>query len=280
MLHALLINNLNDTPRAPRIAYDDEVVSTALGYVGHFIFMLSKYMGVPLRYPSIPVHHALSFVIMFKAIPSNLIDRFVPSRRVCSSLFCTTYRFPLFCKSAGQPPFEAACMLLNKNIEHVTRLLCSTHVCITSHSMCVCVSLVIECTSRKLAENLHREHSILSRIYCYYSMLNARANSERVPMLRHSLPTPTTTITLSHKCHVSLALLVLSSCIMHLTATARHGLLSLLGPVVAQDFLKNRSIADAAQIRIHAHMPARGCTYTRVGQSADHESSRIRSDRP
>jgi len=78
--------------------HDEEEISTALGYCGHLVLMLSKYLLVPLRYR-----------IIYKGSRSDICDDVVQSFS----------QFPLFFKNADERRFQCGCILLNKNIEHM-----------------------------------------------------------------------------------------------------------------------------------------------------------------
>jgi len=84
-------------PNVQLASFDEETVSTALGYVAHLVFLVAKYLDVPLRYR-----------IVYRASRSLICDdvqHFV--------------QFPLFYSKVDQKHFECAVMLLNKNIQHL-----------------------------------------------------------------------------------------------------------------------------------------------------------------
>jgi hypothetical protein len=85
-------------PNANLINYEEEQISTALGYCGHLVLMLSKYLQVPLRYR-----------IIYRASRSDICDDVVQSFS----------QFPLFFRNADERRFQCGCILLNKNIEHM-----------------------------------------------------------------------------------------------------------------------------------------------------------------
>ncbi len=76
----------------------DEQSSTALGYCGHLVLMLSKYLGVPLRYR-----------IIYRSSRSD----------ICDDVVQAASQFPLYLKGSDERRFQCGCILLNKNIEHM-----------------------------------------------------------------------------------------------------------------------------------------------------------------
>lgn len=85
-------------PTTQLTAYDEEQISTALGYVAHFVLLLSKYLNIPLRYR-----------IIYRGSRSTICDD-----------TASYTQFPLYFKSVEDKRFELAFFFLNKNIEHVT----------------------------------------------------------------------------------------------------------------------------------------------------------------
>ncbi|CAG8780711.1 7986_t:CDS:10, partial [Dentiscutata erythropus] len=80
---------------------DEEQVATALGFTCHLIHMLAYYLGVPLRFPMIPMSS--------KSIIRDPVSSSLPSSR----------QFPLYSKGTDRFRFEYAVFLLNKNIEQL-----------------------------------------------------------------------------------------------------------------------------------------------------------------
>jgi len=80
---------------------DDEQVAIALGFTCHLINMLAYYLGVPLRFPMIPMS---SRSTIRDPITASLGD---------------SRQFPLYAKGADRYRFEYAVFLLNKNIEQL-----------------------------------------------------------------------------------------------------------------------------------------------------------------
>jgi len=85
-------------PNAQLSGMDDEQISTALGYVTHVVFMLSKILCIPMRYK-----------LVYRASRSA----------VCDEVQSSFAQFPLFSKGVEERRFECALILLNKNIEHL-----------------------------------------------------------------------------------------------------------------------------------------------------------------
>eukprot|EP01135_Chromosphaera_perkinsii_P006185 Nk52_evm2s442 gene=Nk52_evmTU2s442 len=96
--YSFSIRNL-PLPRTNFSECKDEDVSSALGYVCHFIFLIAKYRGVPLRYPV----------------------RAMGSRSVIYDFISTHHNpgFPLFIKGVERARFEYGLFLLNKDIEQL-----------------------------------------------------------------------------------------------------------------------------------------------------------------
>ena len=80
----------------------EEQIATALGYVAHLVFMISKYLEIPLRYRLI--HHA-SRSFVRDAISSASGGRGM--------------NYPLFWKGGRREDFERAVSLLKQNIEQL-----------------------------------------------------------------------------------------------------------------------------------------------------------------
>ena len=82
---------------------EDEQLSTALGYVSHLVFMISKYLRVPLRY-----------AIFHNASRSCLHDC-----SASSGAASTTVEYPLYKKGVEREKFQNALYLLKKDIEQL-----------------------------------------------------------------------------------------------------------------------------------------------------------------
>jgi len=80
--------------------YDEATVSAALGYVAHMIYLLSFYLGTPLRYPVKPMG-SRSFV------------------RDDISVIQGARTFPLWMKGTIYYRFEYAVFLVNKNVQQL-----------------------------------------------------------------------------------------------------------------------------------------------------------------
>jgi hypothetical protein len=85
-------------------SYDEEVISTALGYVAHMVFLLAKYVPVKLRYK-----------IIFQGSRSMICDEYNFARQKNSE----DATFPLYYRNVDEKRFEFACVLLNKNIDQL-----------------------------------------------------------------------------------------------------------------------------------------------------------------
>eukprot|EP00054_Salpingoeca_dolichothecata_P029465 m.232352 g.232352 ORF g.232352 m.232352 type:complete len:470 (-) comp26484_c0_seq2:30-1439(-) len=81
---------------------DDDAVATALGYVCHLVFMVAKYLTVPLRYPLKPM--------CSKSTVLDGISSHIPEK---------DKEFPLFPKVKEKYNFEYGVFLLNKNIQQL-----------------------------------------------------------------------------------------------------------------------------------------------------------------
>mmetsp|Transcript_14494 Transcript_14494/g.20202 ORF Transcript_14494/g.20202 Transcript_14494/m.20202 type:complete len:506 (+) Transcript_14494:142-1659(+) len=86
-------------PNSDFTGCDEEHIATALGYVGHLVYMLSKYLRVPLRYPITP-----------------MCSRSVIRDDVSSQ---ATNKFPLYSRGVDRTRFEYAVFLLNKDVEQL-----------------------------------------------------------------------------------------------------------------------------------------------------------------
>eukprot|EP01126_Amoeba_proteus_P031592 TRINITY_DN3096_c0_g1_i4.p1 TRINITY_DN3096_c0_g1~~TRINITY_DN3096_c0_g1_i4.p1 ORF type:complete len:399 (+),score=85.31 TRINITY_DN3096_c0_g1_i4:803-1999(+) len=76
---------------------NEDQIAAALGYVCHFLFMLAKYLDVPLRYPLIP-----------KCSHSSITDPITNKGQ-----------YPLYSRGVASDRFQYAVFLLNKNIEQL-----------------------------------------------------------------------------------------------------------------------------------------------------------------
>eukprot|EP01132_Coremiostelium_polycephalum_P001978 gene1978-2435_t len=94
----LTINGL-PLPNSDFTGYDEEQIATALGYVCHILFLASKYLDLPLRYPMTPMA-SRSFI-------KDEISHHSSSK------------FPLYSKGVEKRIFDYAVFLLNKNLEQL-----------------------------------------------------------------------------------------------------------------------------------------------------------------
>ena len=81
-------------------SFEEEQVSTALGYVCHLMVLLAKYLEIPLRYRMI----------------------FRGSRSVICDDVTASSQFPLYFKNMEERRFELGVILLNKNIEQMLQV--------------------------------------------------------------------------------------------------------------------------------------------------------------
>jgi len=86
-------------------AKDDEVVSSALGYVTHLMLMLSKYLQIPLRYQ-----------LVYSASRSAVRDRVAPGRETPSP---TSNIYPLYRRGVDNARFVTAIEFLQANVRQV-----------------------------------------------------------------------------------------------------------------------------------------------------------------
>lgn len=91
-------------PKAATIAAmkgsDDERISSALGHLSHFVFMLAKYLEIPLRYR-----------VLLCASRSAVCDD-----------VASFSQFPLFFRNSEEKRFEHGCLLMQSNIEHLLNM--------------------------------------------------------------------------------------------------------------------------------------------------------------
>jgi len=86
-------------PNSDFTGCDEEQIATALGFVCHVAFMISKYLEVPLRYPMIPMCSR-------SVIRDDISQQASP-------------KFPLYSRGVDRTRFEYAVFLLNKNLEQL-----------------------------------------------------------------------------------------------------------------------------------------------------------------
>jgi len=86
-------------PNSDFSGYEEEQVSTALGFVCHAAFMISNYLEIPLRYTMIPMG-------------SRSVIRDDISQQVSP-------KFPLYSRGVDRTRFEYGVFLLNKNLEQM-----------------------------------------------------------------------------------------------------------------------------------------------------------------
>ncbi|EGG16123.1 hypothetical protein DFA_09795 [Cavenderia fasciculata] len=94
----LNINGL-PLPNSDFNGFDEENISTALGYVCHILHLASRYLDIPLRYPMTPMA-SRSFI-------KDEISHHSSSK------------FPLYSKGVEKRIFDYAVFLLNKNLEQL-----------------------------------------------------------------------------------------------------------------------------------------------------------------
>lgn len=123
----LLIRNLSLTSSSDETA-------AALGYIAHLVFLLSKYLNVPLRYPLTPKGScSVIFDLMISHkrpldVDLDTDDSFL--RGLLGRLVKQTNdglgldEFPLYLKGVDRSRFDYAVFLLNKNIEQVMNTIC------------------------------------------------------------------------------------------------------------------------------------------------------------
>uniref|UniRef100_A0A7S1XLF7 Uncharacterized protein n=1 Tax=Phaeomonas parva TaxID=124430 RepID=A0A7S1XLF7_9STRA len=84
------------------LSKDDEHVSSALGYTAHLVLMLSKYLGVPLRYQ-----------ILFYSSRSAIRDE------VRDGANASNNTYYLFRRGVERERFESAVLMLQKNCDQL-----------------------------------------------------------------------------------------------------------------------------------------------------------------
>jgi len=86
-------------PNSDFAGCDEEQIAVALGFVTHVVFMLSKYLEIPLRYPVLPMCSR-------SVIRDNISQQISP-------------KFPLYSRGVDKTRFEYGVFLLNKNLEQL-----------------------------------------------------------------------------------------------------------------------------------------------------------------
>jgi len=86
-------------PTSDFAGFDEERISTALGFVCHLVVMLAFYLDIPLRYPITPM-----------CSRSFIIDEILQHQ---------VEKFPLYSRGVDRTRFEYAFYLLNKNVEQL-----------------------------------------------------------------------------------------------------------------------------------------------------------------
>lgn len=89
-------------PNSDYSGYDEEQISTALGYVAHLTFMMSKYLEVPFRFPILPM-----------CSRSHIKDE------ISTSAPDKERTYPLYSKGKERLQFDYGVFLLNKNIQQL-----------------------------------------------------------------------------------------------------------------------------------------------------------------
>jgi hypothetical protein len=92
---------------------DEEQIATGLGLVSHVICMLSKYLEIPLRYPTIPM--CSRSIIRDDTSPNNSLK----FRSIMYHKDNEFFRYPLYSKGVDRTRFEYGVFLLNKDVEQV-----------------------------------------------------------------------------------------------------------------------------------------------------------------
>lgn len=119
-----LPNNFNNI----LTSFDEEQVSTALGYVCHLVLMLSKYLEVSQRtcplYVAASLHSCCcslspSLLLTVRQVPLRYRLLFRGSRSVVCDDVTASSQFPLYFKNMEERRFELGVILLNKNIEQI-----------------------------------------------------------------------------------------------------------------------------------------------------------------
>lgn len=113
-------DSIPPTIRGLRTAINSDYTShshehaAALGYIAHFLFILSHYLSIPLRYPVRPVSSNSYIFDPISNLPTSGEQREGPS-------YSTTQdrRYPLFWQRRGGARLQWAVFLLNKNIEQL-----------------------------------------------------------------------------------------------------------------------------------------------------------------
>eukprot|EP01137_Pigoraptor_chileana_P034808 Opistho-2@27904 len=93
-------------PNSDYSGHDEELIATALGHVCHLVFLIAKFIELPLRFPLVPMS-SRSFVSDPISLPPSV--------------------FPLYSKGADRMRFDNGVFLLNKNIEQLLNF-CGLHV--------------------------------------------------------------------------------------------------------------------------------------------------------
>lgn len=91
-----------DLPNTDFSGFDEEQVATALGYVAHLTFMMSKYLEVPFRFPILPM-----------CSRSHIKDEISTSTPDKERIY------PLYSKGKERAQFDYGVFLLNKNIQQL-----------------------------------------------------------------------------------------------------------------------------------------------------------------
>jgi len=86
-------------PNSDFTGCDEEQIATALGFICHVVYMVAKYLEVPLRYPMIPMCSR-------SIIRDDISQQSSP-------------KFPLYSRGVDRTRFEYAVFLLNKNVEQL-----------------------------------------------------------------------------------------------------------------------------------------------------------------
>ncbi|GES94096.1 UV radiation resistance protein [Rhizophagus clarus] len=127
-------------PNSVFIGCDDDQVATALGFACHLINMLAYYLGVPLRFPMIPMSSKSTICDPITAslgdsrqgYNTEYVTCRVPFKKLLNWIILSIVQleglftnnqlgalFPLYAKGTDRYRFEYAVFLLNKNIEQL-----------------------------------------------------------------------------------------------------------------------------------------------------------------
>lgn len=93
---------------------EDHEQAAALGYMAHFVFLLSLYLFIPLRYPVRPISSHSSIIDPISIMPANSDVKGGPPFSIKRDP-----RYPLYFERGGVERLQWGVFLLNKNIEQL-----------------------------------------------------------------------------------------------------------------------------------------------------------------